>query len=77
MIKKHKKTRFKPKTPKVTKDMTFSYKRPNELRKFMTEQGSILSRFDSGLSQKQQRRLTTAIKRARQLVMLPFTQTLK
>ncbi len=61
---------------KANKDLTFSYKDPKALRRFMTEQGYILPRAKSGLSQKQQKRLTKAVKHARHLALLPFTQTL-
>ncbi|HCC84840.1 MAG TPA: 30S ribosomal protein S18 [Candidatus Pacebacteria bacterium] len=61
--------------PKADKNLTFSYKRSGELRHFITEQGSILPRIKTGLSQKQQRRLAVAVKRARHLALLPFTQT--
>ncbi len=53
----------------------FSYKDPAALGRFITHQGYIVPRSKSGLSQKQQRRLAKAIKRARHLAMLPFTQT--
>jgi len=46
------------------------------LSPFVTEQGAIIPRSETGLNQKQQRRLTTQIKWARQLALLPFTQTL-
>lgn len=64
------------KVPKASKDLTFSYKDPKNLRRYMTEQGYILSRAKTGLSQKQQKRLTKAVKHARHLALLPFTQTL-
>ena len=55
---------------------TFSYKDPGALRKFITPFGSILPRGKTGLTAKEQKRLARAIKRARHLAMLPFTQTL-
>ena len=42
------------------------------LRKFITERGKILPRRITGLTAKQQRDLTIAIKRARILALLPF-----
>jgi len=42
------------------------------LRKFVTERGKILPRRITGLTAKQQRDLTTAIKRARLVALLPF-----
>jgi small subunit ribosomal protein S18 len=58
------------------KDMGFTYKDTKTLRRYMTEQGYILPRAKTGLTQKQQKHLTRAIKHARQLALLPFTQTL-
>ena len=48
------------------------YKDLELLRKFITERGKILPRRITGLTTKQQRDLTTAVKRARLLAMLPF-----
>jgi len=64
------------KPPKAPKDLVFDYKDPKSLRRYMTEQGYIVARAKTGLSQKQQKRLTLAIKHARHLAMLPFTQTI-
>lgn len=61
---------------KLPAGVGFSYKEPELLRQYITEQGAILSREESGLNQKQQRRLAVEVKRARHLAMLPFTQTL-
>ncbi len=51
----------------------FDYKDPQQLKYFITERGKIVPRRISGLTAKQQRALTTAIKRARVLALLPFT----
>ncbi|MDX1907056.1 MAG: 30S ribosomal protein S18 [Bacteroidia bacterium] len=48
------------------------YKDPDFLLKFVNEQGKILPRRLTGTSLKFQRRLSTAIKRARHLAFLPF-----
>jgi small subunit ribosomal protein S18 len=48
------------------------YKDVELLRKFVTERGKILPRRITGLTSRQQRDLTTAIKRARILALLPF-----
>lgn len=66
----------KTRRKKAPKHLTFSYKKVDELKRYVTEQGMIVPRAKTGLSQKQQRRLTVAVKRARHLAMLPFTQTL-
>ena len=42
------------------------------LRKFLTERGKIIPRSRSGLCAKHQRHLTTTIKHARHLGLLPF-----
>lgn len=62
--------------PKADKNLTFSYRDFDALKRYVTEQGYIVSRLRSGLSQKQQRQLVLSIKRARHLALLPFTQTL-
>ena len=48
------------------------YKNINLLRRFISEQGKILSRRMNRLTSKQQRLMTIAIKRARVLALLPF-----
>ncbi len=42
------------------------------LQKFVTERGKIIGKTRSGLCAKHQRRLTSAIKHARHLALLPF-----
>jgi small subunit ribosomal protein S18 len=48
------------------------YKDVELLRKFVTERGKILPRRITGLTAKQQRDLTLAIKRSRQIALMPF-----
>nr|BBK20301.1 ribosomal protein S18 [Cryptomonas curvata] len=48
------------------------YKDVELLSKFLTEQGKILPRRVTGLTTKQQTKLTKAVKRARILALLPF-----
>jgi small subunit ribosomal protein S18 len=48
------------------------YKDPVRLRRYLTERGKILPRRMTGLSAKQQRQLSLAIKRARHLALLPY-----
>ncbi|MEM1367709.1 MAG: 30S ribosomal protein S18 [Cyanobacteria bacterium P01_H01_bin.15] len=48
------------------------YKDVELLRKFITERGKILPRRITGLTARQQRELTTAVKRARVVALLPF-----
>ncbi|MEZ4257238.1 MAG: 30S ribosomal protein S18 [Polyangiales bacterium] len=53
----------------------FDYKDPQKLKFFITERGKIVPRRITGLSATQQRALTTAIKRARNIALLPYTAT--
>ncbi|MCF7886338.1 MAG: 30S ribosomal protein S18 [Candidatus Marinimicrobia bacterium] len=52
--------------------MKISYKKPKTLRKFITEQGKIIPRRTTGTCAKHQRRLVTAINRARNIALLPY-----
>ena len=52
------------------------YKDPEFLKKFLNEQGKILPRRLTGTSQKYQRRVAQAVKRARHLALLPFVTDL-
>ncbi len=49
------------------------YKDVGRLRRFVTERGKILPRRISGNCARHQRVLATAIKRARELALLPYT----
>ena len=51
-----------------------NYKDINTLKKFISERGKILPRRITGNSAKAQRKLTVAIKRARHIALLPYTQ---
>jgi small subunit ribosomal protein S18 len=48
------------------------YKDVELLHKFVTERGKMLPRRITGLTARQQRALTTAVKRARLVALLPF-----
>ena len=48
------------------------YKDVNRLRKFTTERGKIMPRRMSGVCAKHQRELAVAIKRARQVALMPY-----
>ncbi len=48
------------------------YKDSGKLRKFISERGKILPRRVSGACAKHQRELNTAIKRARNMALLPY-----
>ncbi|MDR2903332.1 MAG: 30S ribosomal protein S18, partial [Clostridiales bacterium] len=45
-----------------------------KLRKFVSERGKILPRRVTGNCAKHQRKLTIAIKRARHICLMPYTQ---
>jgi len=74
MIQRKRRTRD-VKVVKADRNLSFSYKDVGALTRYVTEQGYILAKAKTGLSQKQQRQLTREIKRARHLALLPFTQT--
>lgn len=52
------------------------YKDPEFLKKFLNEQGKILPRRITGTSLKFQRRVAQAVKRARQIALLPYVTDL-
>jgi small subunit ribosomal protein S18 len=51
---------------------SIDYKDVELLSNFLTEQGKILPKRLTGLTNKQQNKVTKAIKRARMLSLLPF-----
>lgn len=55
-----------------SKEEHIDYKDDRKLSKFITEQGKIIPRRITGTCAKHQRQLTTAIKRARIIALLPF-----
>ena len=66
-VKKKKYCRFKKAGIKYV-----DYKDAEFLKKFLNEQGKLLPRRLTGTSQKYQKKVATAVKRARHLAMLPF-----
>ncbi len=52
------------------------YKDPEFLKKFLNEQGKILPRRITGNSMKFQRKVAQAVKKARQMAILPFVTDL-
>lgn len=54
------------------KGVTFDYKDPESLRRYINEYGRIRPRRQTRLCAKEQRALANAIKRARHLALLPF-----
>lgn len=51
------------------------YKDTAALRVFISERGKIRSRQVTGLSVQEQRQVSTAIKNAREMALLPYTST--
>lgn len=69
--------RFKPKKRICSfcadKKTNIDYKDINKLKKHISDRGKILPRRVSGNCSKHQRELTIAIKRARQVALLPYS----
>ena len=57
--------------------IVIDYKDSKTLRHFVTERGKIIPRRISGTCARHQRVLTTAIKRARTIALLPFVGTVE
>ena len=57
----------------VVKVETIDYKDAAKLRRFMSDRAKILPRRVTGTCAYHQRELTTAIKRARHIALLPYT----
>ena len=66
-FKKKKYCRFKKNRIKFV-----DYKDASFLKRFLNEQGKILPRRVTGTSLKYQRKVSTAVKRARHLALLPY-----
>ena len=74
---------FNPKFRKVRKkvcalcsdkNLVLDYKNPEQLKKFINDKGKILPRRATGACAKHQRDITLAVKRARHIAILPYTQ---
>lgn len=57
------------------KSEALDYKNIQLLRHFITERGKIVPRRISGACAKHQRKIATAVKRARMIALMPFTMT--
>jgi small subunit ribosomal protein S18 len=55
------------------KEIVIDYKDAKTLKNFVTERGKIVPRRIYGTCAKHQRQLTEAVKRARQLALLPYS----
>lgn len=56
----------------VAGEKTIDYKDVAKIRKYITEKGKILPRRQTGVCAFHQRELCTAIKRARNIALLPY-----
>ena len=70
--------RFRPrkKVDPFVKDPSkvIDYKDTETLKRFISDRGKILPRRVTGLNAKHQREVTRAIKRARQVALLPYEE---
>ena len=55
------------------KGTDIDYRNPDLLRRFLSPEGKVLPGRRTGLTSKNQRKVTKAIKRARAIGLLPFT----
>ena len=58
----------------ANKDLVLDYKNADQLKKFINDKGKILPRRATGACNKHQRDITLAVKRARQIAILPYAQ---
>ena len=58
----------------ANKDLVLDYKNADQLKKFVNEKGKILPRRATGACAKHQRDITLAVKRARHIAVLPYSQ---
>jgi len=65
----------KPKTCQFCADktLTIDYKKTELLRRYVTEDGKIRPRRQTGACARHQRVVAAAVKQARQIALLPFT----
>jgi small subunit ribosomal protein S18 len=64
--------RFRPRKFTRINSEAVDYKDLNLLRRFLSDRGKTRSRRVTGLSRKHQRQLSVAVKRARELALLPY-----
>ena len=54
-------------------DVLIDYRRPDILKRFITDRGKIIPSRISGATAAQQRKIAKSVKRARYLALLPYT----
>lgn len=57
------------------KNLKVDYRDANTLKLFTTERGKIVPRRISGNCARHQRQISVAVKRARQIALMPYTST--
>ncbi len=67
------KARKRPRVPGIELLEYIDYKDVAMLREFMSERAKVRARRVTGLSQRRQREIATAIKNAREMALLPYT----
>ncbi|MGQ9833261.1 MAG: 30S ribosomal protein S18 [Candidatus Villigracilaceae bacterium] len=55
------------------KQLTIDYKKIDLLRRFITDDGKIRPRRQTGICARHQRQIAIAVKRARHIALLPYT----
>ena len=55
------------------KTLVIDYKNPQLLKSFLTDRDKVVPARISGVSARQQRQITRAVKRARMLALIPYT----
>ncbi len=60
-------------SPLADPNVVIDYKNPQLLKHFLTDRGKVVPARITGVSARQQRSITKAIKRARLLALLPYT----
>ena len=58
----------------ANKDLILDYKNGEQIKKYINEKGKILPRRATGACAKHQRDITLAVKRARHIAVLPYSQ---
>ena len=57
----------------ANKDLVLDYKNADQMKKYVNEKGKILPRRATGACAKHQRDITLAVKRARHIAILPYS----
>lgn len=66
--------RYRPRKYTKIPVENIDYKDLNLIRKFISDRGKMRSRKTTGLSRRHQRQLALAVKRARELALIPYVK---